>query len=250
MKAKMSSSKHELYQHDPCSPDQILSDAQSKSQQARSLLSCANVISVLKILLSSPPYGPASTSLQSAQSITLQTLLDTLASTRTSDIPKSLASLDSDQLDWLMKYIYKAMSLITTYLWFKVGTDPRAKWPLTKNLSISFSTYNPNISGQLFILLDHNASSWPSRQIHPGNLSAMIKQPHHIPRNCRQNLARYKYSSEDHLIISQYVLPPIQVVNSILYPTHKSHSQSLFIWNTRTLPAPPTSIEIAAKYNK
>ncbi|KAG0145206.1 hypothetical protein CROQUDRAFT_723596 [Cronartium quercuum f. sp. fusiforme G11] len=106
--------EHELYEHDPRSPDQMLSDAQVKTQQARSFLTRADVPAVLKLLLTSPPYGPPSPALQSAQALTLQTLLDTLASTRTSDIPTVLASLDSDQLDWLMKYVYKAMSLITT----------------------------------------------------------------------------------------------------------------------------------------
>ncbi|KAH9821087.1 actin-related protein 2/3 complex subunit 5 [Melampsora americana] len=105
--------EEELYEHDPRSIEEMCSDAKSKTQQARSLLSRADVPAVLQLLLTDPPYGPPSPELQSAQSLILSTLLDTLSTTRTSDIPSILSSLNSDQLDWLMKYIYKAMSLIT-----------------------------------------------------------------------------------------------------------------------------------------
>lgn len=36
----------------------------------------------------------------------------------------------------------------------------------------------------------------------------MFNRPHYIPRNRRQNLSKYKYSGEDHSIISRYVLTP------------------------------------------
>ncbi|EGG05498.1 uncharacterized protein MELLADRAFT_36782 [Melampsora larici-populina 98AG31] len=103
----------ELYEHDPRSAEEMLSDAQSKTQQARSLLARADVPAVLQLLLTSPPYGPPSPTLQKAQSLILSTIIETLSTTRTSDIPSILSNLNSDQLDWLMKYIYKSMSLIT-----------------------------------------------------------------------------------------------------------------------------------------
>ncbi|PLW53775.1 hypothetical protein PCANC_03629 [Puccinia coronata f. sp. avenae] len=36
----------------------------------------------------------------------------------------------------------------------------------------------------------------------------MFERPHYIPRNRRANLSNYKYSGEDHSIISRYVLTP------------------------------------------
>jgi len=36
----------------------------------------------------------------------------------------------------------------------------------------------------------------------------MFERPHYIPRNRRANLSKYKYSGEDHSIISRYVLTP------------------------------------------
>ncbi|KAA1087498.1 hypothetical protein PGT21_032644 [Puccinia graminis f. sp. tritici] len=36
----------------------------------------------------------------------------------------------------------------------------------------------------------------------------MLERPHFIPRNRRANLSKYKYSGEDHSIISRYVLTP------------------------------------------
>ncbi|EGG05258.1 uncharacterized protein MELLADRAFT_36939 [Melampsora larici-populina 98AG31] len=36
----------------------------------------------------------------------------------------------------------------------------------------------------------------------------MFNRPHYIPRNRRQNLSKYKYSGEDHSIVSKYVLTP------------------------------------------
>ncbi|KAG0152362.1 hypothetical protein CROQUDRAFT_649753 [Cronartium quercuum f. sp. fusiforme G11] len=36
----------------------------------------------------------------------------------------------------------------------------------------------------------------------------MFERPHYIPRNRRPNLSKYKYSGEDHSIISRYILTP------------------------------------------
>lgn len=36
----------------------------------------------------------------------------------------------------------------------------------------------------------------------------MASRPHYIPRNKRENLAKYKYSGADHSIVSKYLLSP------------------------------------------
>ncbi|MBW0559116.1 hypothetical protein O181_098831 [Austropuccinia psidii MF-1] len=102
----------ELYAHDPRSPEEMLADAQSKTAQARAFLARGDVGSALKLLLSSPPYGPTSSTLDTAKSLTLSSIIEILSSTRTSEISSVIQSFDQSEQDWLMKYIYKGMSLI------------------------------------------------------------------------------------------------------------------------------------------
>lgn len=103
--------EEELYVHDPRSPEEVLAEAQSKTAQARSCLTRGDVASALKLLLASPPYGPSSSALDSAKSLTLASVIETLSSTRTSEISSIVQSFDQSEQDWLMKYLYKGMSL-------------------------------------------------------------------------------------------------------------------------------------------
>ncbi|KNZ58052.1 actin-related protein 2/3 complex subunit 5 [Puccinia sorghi] len=104
--------EEELYVHDPRSPEEVLSEAQSKAAQARSFLTRGDVGSALKLLLTSPPYGPPSSTLDTAKSLTLSSVIETLSSTRTSEIASIVQSFDQSEQDWLMKYLYKGMSSI------------------------------------------------------------------------------------------------------------------------------------------
>ncbi|KNE87837.1 hypothetical protein PSTG_18772, partial [Puccinia striiformis f. sp. tritici PST-78] len=71
-----------------------------------------DVASALKLLLNSPPYGPSSSALDNAKSLTLSSVIETLSSTRTSEIASIVQSFDQSEQDWLMKYLYKGMSSI------------------------------------------------------------------------------------------------------------------------------------------
>ncbi|KAH9450252.1 hypothetical protein Pst134EA_026958 [Puccinia striiformis f. sp. tritici] len=119
--------EEELYTHDPRSAQEVLAEAQSKATQidleqvcmskteARPLImpTCSgDVASALKLLLTSPPYGPSSSALDNAKSLTLSSVIETLSSTRTSEIASIVQSFDQSEQDWLMKYLYKGMSSI------------------------------------------------------------------------------------------------------------------------------------------
>ncbi|POW07980.1 hypothetical protein PSTT_07865 [Puccinia striiformis] len=104
--------EEELYTHDPRSAQEVLAEAQSKATQARSFLTRGDVASALKLLLTSPPYGPSSSALDNAKSLTLSSVIETLSSTRTSEIASIVQSFDQSEQDWLMKYLYKGMSSI------------------------------------------------------------------------------------------------------------------------------------------
>jgi actin related protein 2/3 complex subunit 5 len=51
------------------------------------------------------------TNILSPQNLTLQTLLTILNTTKSTEIPNILKSLDQDAQDTLMKYLYKGMAL-------------------------------------------------------------------------------------------------------------------------------------------
>ncbi|KAF8313601.1 ARP2/3 complex 16 kDa subunit (p16-Arc) [Clavulina sp. PMI_390] len=96
----------ELYQADPRDPGTVFAEAQAKSTQVRTTLSRGDIAGALSIVLSQSPYGP---DVEDAKSLTLSTVLLILNSTKVTEIPNILRSLDMDQQDTLMKYLYKGM---------------------------------------------------------------------------------------------------------------------------------------------
>ncbi|PWN26151.1 arp2/3 complex [Jaminaea rosea] len=85
-------------------------EAEGISQQVRGHLNKGDAPTALSSLLSSPlPYGPSPT-LQPAKESILSTLLVLLNSVKSTEISALLKSLDLDQRDTLMKWIYKGLA--------------------------------------------------------------------------------------------------------------------------------------------
>ncbi|KAF8529094.1 actin-related protein 2/3 complex subunit 5 [Hysterangium stoloniferum] len=101
-------SESELYEPDPRDPATVLSDAKQKQSAVRSALSRNDITGALSVVLEDAPYGP---NVEEAKTITLQTLLLILNSTKATDIPPIVKGLSSDAQDTLMKYIYKGMAM-------------------------------------------------------------------------------------------------------------------------------------------
>lgn len=99
----------ELAPVDPRPAADVLSLSKSAAQQARSLVSSGDQAGALAALLADPPYGPDA-EVGEAKNLTLASVLEVLNSTRSTDIPKTIAALDLDQHDLLMAYIYKGLA--------------------------------------------------------------------------------------------------------------------------------------------
>jgi len=97
----------ELYDPDPRETNQVLSDARQKQTAVRTLLSRGDTLAALSTVLDGAPYGA---NVEEAKSITLQSLLTILNSTKSIDIQAMLKALDPESQDTLMKYIYKGMA--------------------------------------------------------------------------------------------------------------------------------------------
>ncbi|GJJ09377.1 hypothetical protein Clacol_003599 [Clathrus columnatus] len=96
----------ELYDPDPRSADQILSDAKQKQATVRTHLSRGDTLTALSTVLDNAPYG--------------MNVEEAKASPRTFemwdsdlfiDIPGIVKSLDPELQDTLMKFIYKGMAM-------------------------------------------------------------------------------------------------------------------------------------------
>ncbi|SPO32330.1 related to subunit of the Arp2/3 complex [Ustilago trichophora] len=98
----------ELVEPYPKSPEQALADAKSKSTEVRTLIGRADVAGALALVLSDYPYGP---NVEEAKHVTLQSLLEIVNSTKSSDIAAAVKSISIDQRDALMKYLYKGLEL-------------------------------------------------------------------------------------------------------------------------------------------
>jgi len=96
----------ELYEVDPRDPTTVLNDAKAKNAQVRTSLSRGDIPGALNAVLSQSPYG---SNVDEAKSITLNTVLLILNSTKATEIPNILRTLDADQHDTLMKYLYQGM---------------------------------------------------------------------------------------------------------------------------------------------
>ncbi|KAJ4487557.1 ARP2/3 complex 16 kDa subunit (p16-Arc)-domain-containing protein [Lentinula aciculospora] len=98
----------ELYEADPRDPGQVLEEVRAKQVAARSLLAKNDTAGALTTVLENAPYGP---NVEDAKTISLQTLLNILNSTKSTEIPSVLKALSMDSQDTLMKYLYKGMAM-------------------------------------------------------------------------------------------------------------------------------------------
>ncbi|KAJ1300739.1 hypothetical protein OPQ81_002382 [Rhizoctonia solani] len=98
----------DLYDPDPRGPDGALADAKAKAGQVRTALSKGDTQGALSLILTDPPYGVEA---EEAKALTTSSVLLVLASTKATDIPNILRSLEPEQHDTLMKYLYKGMAL-------------------------------------------------------------------------------------------------------------------------------------------
>ncbi|EPQ55656.1 ARP2/3 complex [Gloeophyllum trabeum ATCC 11539] len=98
----------ELYEPYPLDPAQALDDAKQKAAAVRSSLSKGDIPGALGTILEGVPYGP---NVEDAKTLTLQTLVTILNSTKSSDVSNIVKALSQDQQDTLMKYIYKGMGM-------------------------------------------------------------------------------------------------------------------------------------------
>ncbi|SOV02283.1 related to subunit of the Arp2/3 complex [Ustilago sp. UG-2017a] len=101
-------SNEELVEPYPKSPEQALSDAKAKSTEVRTLIGRGDIAGALALILTDYPYGP---NVVEAKTITLQSLLEIVNSTKSSDIPAAVKATSLDQRDALMKYLYKGLEL-------------------------------------------------------------------------------------------------------------------------------------------
>ncbi|KIK63575.1 hypothetical protein GYMLUDRAFT_221735 [Collybiopsis luxurians FD-317 M1] len=98
----------ELYEADPRDPAQVFEEAKARQASVRSLLSKNDIVGALVTALDNAPYGP---NVEEAKTISLQTLLGILNSTKSTDISNVVQSLTMDSQDTLMKYLYKGMAM-------------------------------------------------------------------------------------------------------------------------------------------
>ncbi|TKY86040.1 hypothetical protein EX895_004865 [Sporisorium graminicola] len=101
-------SNEELVEPFPKSAEQALADAKAKSTEVRSLIGRGDTAGALTLVLSDYPYGP---NVEDAKHLTLQSLLEIVNSTKSSDISSAVKSISIDQRDALMKYLYKGLEL-------------------------------------------------------------------------------------------------------------------------------------------
>ncbi|KDN43143.1 hypothetical protein RSAG8_06296, partial [Rhizoctonia solani AG-8 WAC10335] len=98
----------DLYDPDPRGPDGALADAKAKTTQVRTALSKGDTQGALSLILTDPPYGAEA---EEAKALTTSSVFLVLASTKAADIPNILRSIEPEQHDTLMKYLYKGMAL-------------------------------------------------------------------------------------------------------------------------------------------
>ncbi|CCF47898.1 hypothetical protein NDA11_005058 [Ustilago hordei] len=101
-------SNEELVEPYPKSPEQALSDAKAKPTEVRTLIGRGDIAGALALILTDYPYGP---NVVEAKTVTLQSLLEIVNSTKSSDISAAVKAISLDQRDALMKYLYKGLEL-------------------------------------------------------------------------------------------------------------------------------------------
>ncbi|KAJ6475208.1 actin-related protein ARPC5 [Mycena vitilis] len=100
--------EEELFDADPRDPAQVLDDAKQRQGAVRTALARSDVVGALNTVLENAPYGP---NVEAAKTVTLQTLLTILNTTKATEIPAVIKELSQDSQDTLMKYLYKGMAM-------------------------------------------------------------------------------------------------------------------------------------------
>ncbi|ORX97978.1 ARP2/3 complex 16 kDa subunit (p16-Arc) [Basidiobolus meristosporus CBS 931.73] len=89
------------------SNEEIASSVNSKVHEVRQILSRGQHAQALSRALDDPPYGQ---DVQELKDTTTQVVMEVLSSTKLSDIPNVVKSLAPEELDVLMKYLYRGMA--------------------------------------------------------------------------------------------------------------------------------------------
>ncbi|KDN43544.1 arp2/3 complex subunit [Tilletiaria anomala UBC 951] len=97
----------ELVDPDPRSGQELLALVQGNAQETRSLMARGDAKSALSLILADPPFGRDATE---AKNLNLNTLMDILNSTRSTEIAGIVKALSIEEQDHLMAYIYKGLS--------------------------------------------------------------------------------------------------------------------------------------------
>ncbi|KAK9727437.1 arp2/3 complex subunit [Basidiobolus ranarum] len=87
--------------------EEISSLVNSKVHEVRQILSRGQHAQALSRALEDPPYGQ---DVQESKDIATQVVMEVLSSTKLSDIPTVVKSLNPEELDVLMKYLYRGMA--------------------------------------------------------------------------------------------------------------------------------------------
>ncbi|KAF7320880.1 Actin-related protein 2/3 complex subunit 5 [Mycena chlorophos] len=98
----------EVVETDPRDPAQVLDEAKQRQAAVRSALARSDIVGALNTVLENAPYGP---NVEEAKTVTLQTLLTILNTTKAAEIPGVIKGLSQDNQDTLMKYLYKGMAM-------------------------------------------------------------------------------------------------------------------------------------------
>ncbi|KAL0951610.1 hypothetical protein HGRIS_008290 [Hohenbuehelia grisea] len=98
----------ELYEPDPRDPAQVLDESKQRQVAVRGALAKGDIRGALAISLENAPFGP---NVEEAKTLTLQTILSILNSTKSTEVSAVVKALTQDEQDTLMKYLYKGMAM-------------------------------------------------------------------------------------------------------------------------------------------
>lgn len=101
--------EEELIDVDTRSPTELKQIAQQRTVEVRSLIGKGDPRGALAVILNDPPYGDANANLE-AKNATLSALLEIFNVTKSSDVAQIVKSLNVEEQDVLMKYLYKGLA--------------------------------------------------------------------------------------------------------------------------------------------
>eukprot|EP00033_Pygsuia_biforma_P000307 GCRY01000375.1.p1 GENE.GCRY01000375.1~~GCRY01000375.1.p1 ORF type:complete len:138 (-),score=33.36 GCRY01000375.1:139-552(-) len=89
------------------SDEQLLSQVQERESTVRNMLNKGQVVDALPTALQDPPIQTKKNDIKDKN---FQVVMSVLTATKETDISKAVEKLDTDQIDVLMKYIYKGLA--------------------------------------------------------------------------------------------------------------------------------------------